>query len=68
LILPGFRENRPHVGRVMGRCIAGTQTGRSDHTEMTRTSASTPLGHTIITTDLLSWERMRTGEGCFISG
>lgn len=36
----------------MGRCIAGTQTGRSDHTEMTRTSASTPLGHTIITTEL----------------
>lgn len=36
----------------MGRCIAGTETGRSDHTEMTRASANTPLGHTSITTEL----------------
>lgn len=50
--LSGFRKNHPHVGQVMGRCIAGTQTGRSDHTKMTRTSASVPLGHTIITTVL----------------
>lgn len=47
-----FRKNHPHVGQVMGRCIAGTQTGRSDHTEMTRASANTPLGHTSITTEL----------------
>lgn len=52
LFLSGFRKNHPHVGQVMGRCIAGTQTGRSDHTKMTRTSASVPLGHTIITTEL----------------
>lgn len=47
-----FHKNHPHVGQVMGRCIAGTQTGWSDHTEMTRASANTPLGHTSITTEL----------------